>query len=131
LVDLIYLIEQGAVKMSLSVSVQTQKEFVFVSLTGELDQSTTGQVKMRLMTTLAAHDVRHIVFNLKGLTFMDSSGIGIILGRYNQVKSIGGRVFVLGMNPTVNKVFHMAGLSQIITIIDDETQFDAMLEEAM
>jgi len=117
--------------MSIGVSVQTNGEYMFVSLTGELDQSTTGQVKTRLMTTLAAHDVRHIVFNLKNLTFMDSSGIGIILGRYNQVKSLGGQVFVLGMNPTVNKVFHMAGLSQIITIIDDEKQITNMLEEAI
>lgn len=117
--------------MSIGVSVETKGEFMFVSLTGELDQSTTQQVKIRLMTTLAAHDVRHIVFNLKNLSFMDSSGIGIILGRYNQVKAMGGKVFVLGMNPTVNKVFHMAGLSQIITIIDDEKQITHLFEEAI
>jgi len=117
--------------MSIGVSVQTQGEFMFVGLTGELDQSTTQQVKVRLMTTMAAHDVKHIVFDLKKLSFMDSSGIGIILGRYNQVKAIGGKVFVLGMNPTVNKVFHMAGLSQIMTIIDDETQLNHYLEEAI
>jgi stage II sporulation protein AA (anti-sigma F factor antagonist) len=84
-----------------------------------------------LKTTLSAYDVKHIVFNLKALTFMDSSGIGIILGRYNQVKSIGGRVFVLGMNQTVNKMFHMAGLNQIITIIDDEKKVMSILEEAI
>ena len=117
--------------MSLGISVQTQKEIMFVNLTGELDQSTADQVKLRLKATLAAHDVKHIVFNLKALTFMDSSGIGIILGRYNQVKSIGGRVFVLGMNPTVNKMFHMAGLNQIITIIDDESKVMDILEEAI
>jgi len=117
--------------MSIGVSVETNGNYMFVSLTGELDQSTAPQVKIRLMTTLAAYDVRHIVFNLKNLSFMDSSGIGIILGRYNQVKAIGGKVFVLGMNPTVNKVFHMAGLSQIITIIDDEQQIINMFEEAI
>jgi len=117
--------------MSIGVSVETNREFLFVSLTGELDQMTAPQVKIRLMTTLAAHDVRHIVFNLKNLSFMDSSGIGVILGRYNQVKDIGGKVFVLGMNPTVNKVFHMAGLSQIITIIDDEQQILNLFEEAI
>ena len=117
--------------MSLGISVQTQGEIMFVNLTGELDQLAADQVKLRLKTTLAAHDVKHIVFNLKALTFMDSSGIGIILGRYNQVKSIGGRVFVLGMNPTVNKLFHMAGLNQIITIIDDENKIMDILEEAI
>ena len=117
--------------MSIGISVQTQEEILFVNLTGELDQSTADKVKLRLMTTLAAYDIKHIVFNLKGLTFMDSSGIGIILGRYNQVKAIGGRVFVLGMNQTVNKMFHMAGLNQIITIIDDEKKIMSILEEAI
>lgn len=117
--------------MSIGISVQTSGEYLFASLTGELDQSTAHQVKTRLTTAITAQDVRHIVFNLQGLTFMDSSGIGIILGRYNQVKQIGGKVFVFGMNPTVNKVFHMAGLAQIITIIDDEQQIIEMFEEAI
>ena len=117
--------------MSIGISVQTQGELMFVNLKGELDQSTTDQVRLRLMTTLAVHDVKHIVFNLKALTFMDSSGIGLILGRYNQVKALGGKVFVLGMNPTVNKVFHMAGLNQIMTVIDDETQMMRILKEAI
>ena len=117
--------------MSIGVSVQTQGEILFVNLTGELDQSTADKVKLRLITTLAAHDVKHIVFNLKAVTFMDSSGIGIILGRYNQVKPMGGRVFVVGMCQTVDKVFHMAGLNQIITIIDDEKKVMSVLEEAI
>lgn len=117
--------------MSIGVNVQTQDDIMFVALTGELDQSTTNQVKVRLMTTIAAHDIKYIVFNLKSLSFMDSSGIGIILGRYNQVKSVGGQVFVLGMSPTVNKLFQMAGLNQIITVIDDETKVMQLLKEAM
>lgn len=121
----------GGMKMGIGVSIQTQNEIMFVNLSGDLDQSTADQVKLRLMTSLSAFDLKHIVFNLKALTFMDSSGIGIILGRYNQVKSLGGRVFVIGMNPTVNKVFHMAGLNQIITVIDDERKIISALEEAM
>jgi len=117
--------------MSIGISVQTQNRIMFVNLTGELDQSTADKVKLKLTMTISAADIKHIVFNLKGLTFMDSSGIGIILGRYNQVKSIGGRVFVLGMNPTINKMFHMAGLNQIITIIDDEKKIMDILEEAI
>ena len=117
--------------MSIGISVQTQAEMMFVSLTGELDQMTADQVKLRLMTAMIAHEIKHIVFNLKELTFMDSSGIGIILGRYNQVKEAGGKVFVVGMNPTVDKVFHLSGLNQLITVIDDEQQMMHILEEAI
>ena len=117
--------------MGIGVNIQTQNEIMFVNLTGELDQSKTEQVKVRLMTTMVANDIKHIVFNLKGLSFMDSSGIGIILGRYKQVSAVGGKVFVLGMNPVVDKVFHMAGLNKIITVIDDEKSLMNVLEEAI
>lgn len=117
--------------MSIGISIETKGEIMLIDLTGELDQLTADQVKLRLMTAMVAHGIKHMVFNLKKVTFMDSSGIGIILGRYNQVKSMGGKVFVLGMNPTVSKVFHLAGLSQIITVIDDENQMISVLEEAI
>ena len=117
--------------MSIGVSVHVQRELMFVNLTGELDQSTTQKVRERLMHSLKSNDVKHIVFNLKGLNFMDSSGIGVILGRYNQIKDVGGRVFVVGMNSVVSKVFFMSGLNQIITIIEDEAHVMRILEEAI
>ena len=117
--------------MSIGVSVHVQNTFMFVNLTGELDQSTAQPVKEKLIGAIEASDIKHIVFNLKGLSFMDSSGIGIILGRYNQIKDRGGRVFVVGMNPVVSKVFYMSGLNQIITIIDDEANMMRILEEAI
>lgn len=117
------------VTMSIGIGVQVQKEILFVDLTGELDQLTTAKVKNKILSMMENNDVKHIVFNLKRLGFMDSSGIGVILGRYKQLKKTGGRVFVVGMNPVVSKVFYMSGLNQIITIIDDEKAIGKMLEE--
>jgi len=117
--------------MSIQINVSVEDTIMFVNLAGELDQSTTEQVKFKLTTSLAVHEVKHILFNLKALTFMDSSGIGLILGRYNQIKALGGKVFVLGMNETVKKVFHLAGLNQILTVIDDEQEMVRTLEEAI
>ena len=67
------------------------------------------------------------MFNLKHLDFMDSSGIGIILGRYNQLKSVNGTVMVIGMKPLVKKVFELSGLSQIIKVVEDEKQITAII----
>jgi len=114
--------------MSIGINAQVQKNILFVDLSGELDQSTSQQVKNKLQLMLETYEVRHIIFNLKRLDFMDSSGIGIILGRYNQVKDQGGRVFVVGMNPVVSKVFYLSGLNQIITIIEDEREIAKLLK---
>lgn len=58
--------------------------------------------------------IQHIVFNLKHLDFMDSSGIGIILGRYNQLKSVNGTVMVIGMKPLVKRYLSYQGYLKLL-----------------
>ncbi len=108
--------------MSISVSLYVEETILYVNLNGELDHHTADQVRTRLHDVMAKQPIRHIVFNLRHLDFMDSSGIGIILGRYNQLKNSNGTVMVIGMKPLVHKVFQLSGLSQIIKIIEDETE---------
>lgn len=108
--------------MSISVSLHSENQVLFVNLSGELDHHTSGTLRNRLNEVMENSNIKHLVFNLKQLDFMDSSGIGIILGRYNQVKKDDGTVMVLGPRPLVKKTFEMSGLSQIIKIVDDEAQ---------
>lgn len=112
--------------MSISVSLYVENQVLFVNLNGELDHHTSDQLKSRLNEVMGASAVKHIIFNLKHLDFMDSSGIGIILGRYNQLKPRQGSVMVLGMKPLVKKVFEMSGLSKIIQIIEDESKVNEL-----
>ncbi|MGL4336264.1 MAG: anti-sigma F factor antagonist [Turicibacter sp.] len=113
--------------MSISVSIYVEETVLYVNLSGELDHHTADQLRSRLNSVMLEHQIRHIVFNLKHLDFMDSSGIGIILGRYNQLKSVNGTVMVIGMKPLVKKVFELSGLTQIIKVIEDETQIRAII----
>ena len=76
---------------------------------------------------MSESQIKHIVFNLKQLDCMDSSGIGIILGRYNQLKAVNGSVMVIGMKPLVSKVFELSGLSQIIKVINDDSHLESVI----
>ena len=113
--------------MSISVSLYVENQVLFVNLNGELDHHTSGQLRNRLNTVMGESEIKHIVFNLKHLDFMDSSGIGIILGRYNQIKLVNGSVMVIGMKPLVKKVFELSGLARIIQIIEDEEQLNDVM----
>ena len=113
--------------MSITVSLYVENQILFVNLSGELDHHTSSQLRNRLNTVMGESEVKHIIFNLKHLEFMDSSGIGIILGRYNQIKTIDGTVMVVGMKPLVKKVFELSGLSHIIKVIDDETEIKELV----
>jgi len=113
--------------MSITVSLYVENQVLFVNLNGELDHHTSEQLRSRLNEVMNESEVKHIIFNLKHLDFMDSSGIGIILGRYKHLVKTNGTVMVIGMKPIVKKVFDLAGLSRIIHVIEDETQVNEII----
>jgi stage II sporulation protein AA (anti-sigma F factor antagonist) len=65
-------------------------------------------------------DVNHVVLSMKDLSFMDSSGLGVILGRYKLITARGGKLVVCDVNPAVYRLFEMSGLFKILTIQENE-----------
>ncbi len=57
---------------------------------------------------------------MERLSFMDSSGLGVILGRYKRVKANEGEMVVCAISPTVNRLFEMSGLFKIIRLEENE-----------
>ena len=58
--------------------------------------------------------VKNIVFDFDGMTFMDSSGIGMVMGRYKKMGYLGGNVYVTGVGKGIDRIFSMSGLYKII-----------------
>ena len=87
-----------------------------VYLTGELDHCSALPIRMELDQLIADPTVRHMLPDLTSLTFMDSSGIGVILGRYRTLAGRGGGVSVRGMNRQITRVFQLSGMGQIIQV---------------
>ena len=69
--------------------------------------------------------VRHLILDFSSVSFMDSSGIGMIIGRYKTMKARGGRVSAVGLHPPVDRLFRMAGLHRIIGTEPTERQENA------
>ena len=63
-------------------------------------------------------DCRQIIFDFSGVTFMDSSGIGMIIGRYKNAKKRGGTIAITGMTPEIRRIFQISGLAKIIDSYD-------------
>jgi len=70
----------------------------------------------------------HVLLSLKDLQFMDSSGLGVILGRYKLIKSRGGRMVVCDTHANVKRLFELSGLFKIISFYDTERSALASLE---
>lgn len=114
--------------MGLTVNYYMRKKHLFVRLKGELDQQTCNEMRIHLCEIIDKYDVKNLVFNLAELDFMDSSGIGIIIGRYNQLKLKGGKIILCSLNRYVEKIVILSGLPRICGIKDSEAQAFDYLE---
>ena len=61
---------------------------------------------------------RKIVFDFNNVTFMDSAGIGMVLGRYKMIKMIGGNLEMINVSPNLKRIFEMSGITKIIPTKD-------------
>ena len=104
--------------MSITVSLYVENQVLYVNLNGELDHHTSDQLRSRLNTVMSESQIKHIVFNLKHLDFMDSSGIGMLMGRYKSIQKNSGKVAITGLQPTVKKIVQMSGLHKILLSIN-------------
>jgi len=104
------------------IDIRSSGEMILASLEGELDHHTSQAFKAKVQTILDTEETKNLVIDMSRLYFMDSSGIGVILGRLNQLKKKGGKVVVFGMKSQVKKVFYAGGLDKVISYYEKEEE---------
>lgn len=96
---------------------QMTDKILIASAFGELDHHSASAVRDEIDETMEAFQCLHLVLDFEKVTFMDSSGIGVVLGRYNKVTKKGGRIFLAGCSEFVEKILYMAG---VFTVVDKQ-----------
>ena len=81
---------------------------LIANLIGELDHHSAEEVRAKI------DDRIERILNFGGVTFMDSSGIGVVVGRFKKMTSRGGALCVVDVSRGVNRVFELSGLFKII-----------------
>lgn len=85
-----------------------------VRLDGELDEHTAAQVRQAVDMAIDMCRQKTFVFDFSKLAFMDSTGIGMLLGRYKKLKSRGIEAKIFSPNRQVDKILQTAGIYSII-----------------
>lgn len=106
--------------MSLKTNFEVKENVLCIRLEGELDHHTSGQLREQVEASLDENRIHHILLNLQELRFMDSSGLGVILGRYKRIKNEGGEMVVCAISPSVKRLFEMSGMFKIISLEESE-----------
>lgn len=107
--------------MGLQVDMETTRGTLIVRLKGELDHHTAELLKAKMERQIESGTITHILLSMKDLSFMDSSGLGVILGRYKQITERGGKMVVCDVNASVYRLFEMSGLFKIVSIQENES----------
>lgn len=63
-------------------------------------------------------EVSHVVFDFSDTKFMDSSGIGVLVGRYRKISCFGGKVYVIHADSRILRILRMSGLEKIVEIME-------------
>ncbi len=93
---------------------EIQGNCLIIYISQDLDHHAVMMLRGQSDSLIDAGNVRHIIFDFTGIDFMDSSGIGLIMGRYKRVMFRGGKAAVTNVGPEVERIFNLSGLFQII-----------------
>lgn len=100
----------------MSVRIQDVGDTLAAYLQGELDHHAAKGIREQIDAAIDAHKPQKLVLDFKDVTFMDSSGIGLVMGRYKAMQAVGGEVYVENTTAHIKKVMKLAGLDRIALI---------------
>lgn len=97
---------------------------IVVYLSGEIDHHTTASIRESIDRLIVSQKPSALIMDLKGVNFMDSSGLGLILGRYRKIKELSGEMYLCGADERTMKILKMAGVDKLIKSIDSNATAD-------
>jgi len=98
--------------------IEQQKILIF-KITEEIDEFKAKDIRRKADYEIERYMPKRVIFDFYSVSFMDSAGIGLIIGRYKFANMFGGKVEVTNINTTVRKIFEMCGLLKIIPEVED------------
>ncbi|MBU5466315.1 anti-sigma F factor antagonist [Virgibacillus sp. MSJ-26] len=106
--------------MGLTYTFDVRENVLIVRLAGELDHHEAELLRDEWKQMMYHNPIKHVIVNLSDMTFMDSSGLGVILGRYKETLQLGGEMVVCSISPSIKRLFEMSGLFKIVHLEENE-----------
>lgn len=92
-----------------------EKDRILVfKITEEIDDCSVQMIRRRADYEIERYLPKRVIFDFDSVTFMDSAGIGLIIGRYKFTNMLGGRLEVANLSGSVKKIFEMSGILKLI-----------------
>ncbi len=93
------------------------ENYLCIRMPREVDHHGAAAIRENADRLLLNDKVQNIVFDFEDTTFMDSSGIGIIIGRYKKISCFGGKVYAIHVDERIRKILRTSGMASIIEVL--------------
>ena len=94
-------------------------KLLILEITEEIDHHTTEKIKRRADYEIERFMPRKTIFDFNSVTFMDSAGIGMLIGRYKMAKMFGGTVEIKNVSPNIKRILEMCGVLKLVPIVNE------------
>ena len=102
----------------MKISYQKEDKQLLVEITEEIDHHVAEKLRRKVDDEITRYMPRKTIFDFSRVSFMDSAGIGMIIGRYKMMKLIGGSLEIINASSTVKRILEMSGINKIIQIYE-------------
>ncbi len=99
----------------MDVKYSVDKDKLYIYMSGELDESNARSAKSEIDDIIDSNmEVKNVIFNFSHLSFMDSTGIGVLLGRYKKLKKLKTSAYIQSPGVSVNKILQISGIYEVM-----------------
>ena len=105
--------------MKLNSKYIQEDKLLILKITEEIDHHTTQDIRRKADNEITRYMPRKVIFDFNQVTFMDSAGIGMLIGRYKVAKMLGSNIEMINVKPSIKKIFEMSGVLKIIPISNE------------
>ena len=99
---------------------KTTDHILRIRVPGELDHHSAKAICREADRRIQTEDIREIIFDFADTTFCDSSGIGMLMGRYKMIRALGGKVRAVQVQAQVARILTLSGVTKIIPVEEVE-----------
>lgn len=113
----------------MSLVLHSKKNTLIVRVLGDFDLVSANEIREKIDNSLEETRARNLLLDLSKITFMDSSGLGVVLGRYRQIKAHQGEMIVCGIKPGLKKIFEISGIMSLMPVCNTEKEALELLDK--
>lgn len=99
---------------------QVQENCLTIYLPKEVDHHNAEEMRKNADTLIEHNHIKFVIFDFKMTDFMDSSGIGVIMGRYRVIRLLDGEIWAVHANARIKKILTMSGMTKIMQIYEED-----------